>query len=271
MTTDGFDPSLAEYVNSSRLAANYDECFSAIPLFKFDCLYLAAVLGFPRRPESNFSLLDLGCGTGRHLALAARNGCHAVGIDLNPHMLAKAEMNLVREGIPFSSGARPGKGGTARIIRGDVMAPPLDPNECFDAIIMMFSTFGLVFGKGRREKFLRETAGRLKPGGKMVFHVHNELRMKSQTPAFSRERLEELRLRAAGKLEAGDHMQHNYRGVLDLRLHFFTPRELRGLFASSGLRILDFLYLNERRDGASEAPDRERTANGFLVTADAGG
>lgn len=269
-THDDIDPSLREYVNSAGLAANYDEFFSDTPLFRFDCLYLAAVLDFPHPPERSFSLLDLGCGTGRHLALAAGNGCHAVGVDLNPHMLAKAEQNLTRQGIPFSAARKPGKGGTARLVQGDIMAPPLDPDESFDAIIMMFSTLGLVLGKKRRENFIRDIAKRLKPGGRMVFHVHNELRAKSQTPLFSRQHLEEIRLKAIGKLEAGDHMQYNYRGVLDLRLHFFTPDELYALFSACGLRVVDFLYLNEQRDGPSDAPNRDRSANGFLMTVDAG-
>lgn len=262
------DPTVRAYVNSSRLAENYDEYFSGTPLFEFDCEYLESALGLPRPPEEGFTILDLGCGTGRHLELAAMNGCRAVGVDLNPHMLAKAKQRLTRAGVAFSEWPAPGGPEPARLVAADINAPPLAPGERFDAAIMMFSTFGLVIGEDERRRFLSRLARRLKPRGKLVIHVHNELRARKLTPALSRENLDEIRLRAVGKLDPGDHLQKNYRGVLDLRLHYFTPEELRELVADSGFRILDFLYLNQRRDGSYSGPDRETMANGFLVTAE---
>lgn len=67
-------------------------------------------------------LLDLGCGTGRWtIPLVERTGCHAVGIDSSPEMLAKARA----------------KGQTGRItwLVGDVNAPPVPP-ESFDCALM---------------------------------------------------------------------------------------------------------------------------------------
>ncbi len=98
---DDMDPTLKAYVQSPELAENYDEYFSDTPLFTLDCRYIEAVLDLPKRPESQYAVLDLGCGTGRHLILAAKNGCQAVGIDLNPHMLAQAEKNWPEKALPI--------------------------------------------------------------------------------------------------------------------------------------------------------------------------
>lgn len=264
------DATIEQYVNSSRLAENYDEYFADSALFAFDCLYLGAVLDFPHVPERRFSLLDLGCGTGRHLALAARNGCRATGVDLNPHMLAKARASLTRQGIPFDDDSPDHPPGTVRLLEGDIRRPPLEPEERFDAVIVMFSTFGLICKAMNRLAFLKMLRARLRPGGRLVLHVHNERHYQHHTSILSKRYLKEKRLQLLGKLDAGDHMQYNYRGVLDLRLHFFTSEEVRDLVASAGFRLLDFLYLNDERNGSYDKPDKERRANGFLVTAERG-
>ena len=262
------DPTVRAYVNSSVLAESYDDYFATTPLFKFDCAYLESVLDLPRPFEEGYSLLDLGCGTGRHLELAARHGCRAVGVDLNPHMLDEAKKRLKRAGIPYSEWPAPAGAEQVRIIAADITNPPLEADERFNAAIIMFSTLGLIIGEDQRRRFLSKLAGRMKRGGKIVIHVHNELRAQRLIPPFSRENIEALSLRAFGKLFPGDHLQRGYRGVLDLRLHFFTPDELRQLVAESGFHILDFFYLNQRRDGPFVGPDRETMANGFLLTAE---
>jgi ubiquinone/menaquinone biosynthesis C-methylase UbiE len=43
------------------------------------------------KPEPGQTLLDIGCGTGRHLQLFKNLGLEPVGIDSSPHMLRKAQ------------------------------------------------------------------------------------------------------------------------------------------------------------------------------------
>ncbi len=132
----------------------------------------------------------------------------------------------------------------------------------------MFSTFGLVHGHQQRLHFLGNLKSRLKKHGRLVLHVHNELRASKVISYFSRDYLDELALRARGTIEAGDHMQRNYRGILDLRLHYFTSSEIKLTLQEAGFAILDFFYLNETRTGSLQSDDRDERANGFLITAE---
>ncbi|MCJ7726454.1 MAG: class I SAM-dependent methyltransferase [Acidimicrobiia bacterium] len=45
-------------------------------------------------PEPGTKVLDVGCGTGTHLALYAKSGCTVAGVDLNPDMIARARSRL---------------------------------------------------------------------------------------------------------------------------------------------------------------------------------
>jgi ubiquinone/menaquinone biosynthesis C-methylase UbiE len=45
-------------------------------------------------PPVGSRVLDVGCGTGTHLALYAEMGCRVTGIDLNPDMIARARGRL---------------------------------------------------------------------------------------------------------------------------------------------------------------------------------
>lgn len=46
------------------------------------------------RPRPGMTVLDVGCGTGSHLALYAAEGCAISGIDLSPSMLDRARRRL---------------------------------------------------------------------------------------------------------------------------------------------------------------------------------
>jgi|GEM_PF-2013335 len=268
---NGLDPTLQKYVNSRELAETYDEYFAESALFEFDCRYVAKNLGFPRKIEEGYSLLDLGCGTGRHVLEAVKNNCQAVGVDLNPHMLAKAKAKARTLGIPYSECPEQQEGTPLRILTTDMENPTLPAGERFDAVVIMFSTLGLVLGHARRVRFLSGVARRLKRRGKLILHVHNEDYSKRFIPFLSKSYLDEAALTLAGKLEPGDHMQRSYRGVLDLRLHFFTAKELNHLLKEAGFAVVDFFFLNEDRDGRYFGQDPEHNANGFLVTAQIGG
>jgi len=65
-------------------------------------------------PQPGMKVLDVGCGTGTHLALYAASGCGVTGVDLNSDMIARAASRLgpdadVREAdatdLPFDDGA----------------------------------------------------------------------------------------------------------------------------------------------------------------------
>jgi SAM-dependent methyltransferase len=250
-------------VNSARLAETYDEYFCRTPLFAFDCGFIARHLGLPRDPAKEYSVLDLGCGTGRHLLLCAENGCRAVGVDLNPHMLVEAKKKLLSRRKRRPVVLTPGHDEQIRLLRGNFIDISMFDRDRFDAALMMFSTLGLVEGGKKREEFLIRLRDVLRPGGTLILHVHNELRHR-RPGLFGL--LGDLR-HMARRLEPGDHIQHNYRGELDLYLHYFTPGELRELIDRTGYEIKEFMLLNETRDGPLESTLDPDCANGFLVAA----
>src|SRR5438552_10137601 len=51
-------------------------------------------------PPPPARLLDLGCGTGWTSVFFARSGYEVVGVDIAPDMVAHAEANRDREGVP---------------------------------------------------------------------------------------------------------------------------------------------------------------------------
>jgi SAM-dependent methyltransferase len=245
MSLSDLHPTVQAYVANRRIAEEYDAYFDGHPLFAYDVRFLAERLAV-RRPGR---LLDLGCGTGRHLLPFARAGWEVTGVDLNPHILREAAKKLADAGIP--AGKTPGGPNTARLLRADFLR--LDAvlaDERFDAVLLMFSTLGLVWPESRRRTFLAGLRERIAPGGSVFLHVHN-----------ARYRLE------PGETPSGDRIMKGYRGILDLYLHSFTRDELLSLFAGCGFRVVAFRPLNDRRDGPCAGPDADREANGFLAEA----
>lgn len=70
------------------------------------------------------SVLDLGCGAGRHLRVLARRGARAFGIDLSPTLLAEARHF-----------------GGLSLMRGDMRRIPLH-DRSVDVVLSMFTSFG---------------------------------------------------------------------------------------------------------------------------------
>jgi SAM-dependent methyltransferase len=92
-------------------------------------------------------LLDVGCGIGLFLRLAAQRGADVAGIDADP-----AFVEVARERVP-----------NAEIVVGDMEALPHD-DECFD-VVTGFDAFQLASDPGRA---LREAARVARPGAAVV-------------------------------------------------------------------------------------------------------
>jgi len=71
------------------------------------------------RPRPGMAVLDVGCGTGTHLAMYRKAGCAVHGIDLSPAMLSKASARL---------------GEDADLCLGDAAALPW-PDGSFDLVV----------------------------------------------------------------------------------------------------------------------------------------
>ena len=126
------------------------------------------------------ALLDLGTGTGRMLQVLADGADRLVGVDASHAMLAVARARLAQAGI------------RAELRQCDVYALPFDM-QGFDTIVL-HQVLHFLEDPARA---LRETALRLKPGGRLLVvdfapHAHEFLRSEQahRRLGFSRQQIE---------------------------------------------------------------------------------
>jgi len=246
----GHFPTLGEYLGNRRLAQEYDEFFRDTKLFGYDCKVLDELFARPGR------LIDLGCGTGRHLVHFAGRGFSVTGVDLSDHMIDLAGRKTRGEGL------------SVRLVKADICDLAGFEDGSYDYAIAMFSVLGLVRGEELRLRVLRGAARILAEGGLFVFHVHNILHTAAYPGGWKFLAHNWLSSLGGGR-EFGDQMMKKYRGIMDLELHSFTPGEIRRLVARSGLTLRRMLYLNPERDGELQGGGGSRAirANGFIVVA----
>lgn len=109
-----------------------------------EILRIAARSGMAR-PSS---LLDVGCGTGRHLDQFRRQVPEVAGVDRSPEMLAIARRRLGRS-VPLTE--------------GDMRS--FDLGRTFDVVVCLFSAFGYMVTRRDRDRAARAFARHLSPGG----------------------------------------------------------------------------------------------------------
>jgi S-adenosylmethionine-diacylgycerolhomoserine-N-methlytransferase len=110
------------------------------------------------QPAAGQSVLEIGCGTGRNLALAARLYPEAqfFGIDVSTEMLASAITTISRRGLTHR----------VRVTHGDATA--FDPKALFgmQSFDQMFVSYSLSMIPDWR-RVLESAASHLKPGGRL--------------------------------------------------------------------------------------------------------
>ena len=102
-----------------------------------------------RRPEAR-SLLDVACGTGKHLAELSDSYPDVAGLDLDEALLAVA-----RERLPHIT-----------FHHGDMTS--FDLGRRFDAITCLFSSIGYTLTEARLHRAIGTMARHLEPGGVLI-------------------------------------------------------------------------------------------------------
>jgi SAM-dependent methyltransferase len=123
----------------------------------------------PTAGTGDLPVLDIGCGTGRHIAALGRRGTAALGLDLSPHLLALA--------------ARRAPG---RVVRGDMRRLPF-AEGVFRAALSMFTSFGYFADTAQNRAVLEEARRVVRPGGGLVVDYFNAERTLAElTPESAR-------------------------------------------------------------------------------------
>lgn len=104
------------------------------------------------------SILDLGCGTGRHDFIFAEKGYSVTGIEMSGKMIEAANKNLMPDKSNFPD---------LKFIQGDIRETELDSK--FDVVLSLFHVMSYQTGNEDVRKTLDTAAKHLKPGGIFIF------------------------------------------------------------------------------------------------------
>lgn len=197
-----------------------DNCFTKNTLREVD--FLIETLGL----APGASILDVGCGTGRHAVELARRGYAVTGVDISAGMLAQAAKRAREAGVAVA------------FHRAD--ATRFLPDRRYDAAICLCEgAFGLLGGGddalAQPLAILGAVAAALGPGGPCLFTVLNGLAMiRKHAPAD----LRAGRFDPSALAEKSECVAPGVSGPRLLRERAFVPTELILLFAVAGLEVL---------------------------------
>ncbi|MEM7324925.1 MAG: class I SAM-dependent methyltransferase [Actinomycetota bacterium] len=118
---------------------------------------LVSILGL----EQGHTVLDVGCGFGRHSLELARRGFQPTGLDPSETMIAAAEATAETERL----------NATFVVSRGEDGVPG-GSDDMFDGAIALFTTLGQIGPDGTDNlALLATTAAALRPGGRFVLEL----------------------------------------------------------------------------------------------------
>lgn len=231
-------------------ATVYDRLYAEKPYAK-EC---AIVDTIARRYENApvKTLLDLGCGTGGHALVWAKQGLTVCGADVSTHMLAIAKDKTLRARL------------AVEFIENDVQT--LDTGRTWDRIVAMFAVISYLAEPDDIDQCFSATRNQLKPGSLFIFDVwygngmgspprdrvtriHDEqgeiikIATSSHKPLAQQVDIDFTVLSISGNL-IKNRIEENH------RLRYFFPRDLELIAKRSDFELLEI----NSCDSASEPP-----------------
>jgi SAM-dependent methyltransferase len=196
---------------------------------------------FRRTDRPVRSVLDLGCGTGRHSVELARRGYELVGVDISRGMLERARRRALGEAAS----------GTTFML-GDIQE--IQIGRRFDAVVSMFAVLGYQIGDSAVRATLANVRRHLEPGGTFVFDVWYGPAVLAVGPSARVKVVStedgEIERRAVGALEPEGHVctvtyeltrrrtgQSDVTALETHRMRYFFEEELAGLLKEAGLTL----------------------------------
>ncbi len=189
------------------------------------------------------TLLNLGCGTGRHDYLLADLGYETSGVDLSSQMI-KIALGKQTQGLPVS------------FYHGDARTVRLD--KTFDVVTSLFHVFSYQISNQDLHDIFKTAHSHLKPGGHLLFDCWYGPGVLSDPPVVRIKRLENEELKITRIAEPIHHPNENVIDVnyelqfLNLasgrtesirelhRMRYLFIPEVQLLARSTGFEILKF-------------------------------
>lgn len=235
-----------DYVNDHEIASDYNRFNANHPLLDLDRSLIHQHLSDANllQKGSERLAIDFGCGTGRNLVPLAEAGWNVIGFDLSQQMLIEFQNNskALRSTSPD------------KLIQGDLSdrCAQIHANmveaDCIvdqsaDAVLCMYSSFGMIQGRENRKRFLAHAHRILKQHGLFFVHVHNRGSWLRDPGGIQRTVKDWFRARIDKTWEFGDRI-YPYRGLPSMYLHIYSEKELISDLESAKLKILKLYRLD---------------------------
>lgn len=241
----GVTPELWEYLHCAEMAQQYEASLADSPVITAEKTFLTRYL-----PERGL-VLDLGCGTGRHLRELTQPRRVVVGVDLSVNMLQQA---AAHRRFP--------------LVRANLVGLDCLRDACADAALCLFGTLGLLHPAQARRQVVQAARRVLRPGGVLVLHVHNRqaaLLRPGQRLWYFQDVFRSLWTGA----EKGNWSMPAHQGLARLTMHLFSRSEITALLHEAGFKVTNVWPLGFRPDGrlAGRWWWPNWRAHGFLLSA----
>lgn len=208
------------------------------------------------QPEAR-TLLDLGCGTGKHDLLLAKMGYEVTGVDRSAEMIAIANAQFSSDNPPPAS---------IHFTRGDIRTIRL--GKTYDIVTSLFHVMSYQTGNNDLSAAFATVSAHLKPGGIFIFDCWYGPAVLTDRPTMRVKRLED---EAISVLRIAEPVMHPNENLVDVNYHvvvrdrkgatveeirethrmryLFRP-ELELLLGEAGLRIIGASeWMSDRQPG----------------------
>jgi len=181
------------------------------------------------------SVIDLGCGPGRHLPALEEAGSRPLGLDRSESLLREASRRLQETGTKVS-----------RLVRGDWRSLPFS-SRAFDGAASLFTSFGY-FSEDEDRGVLAESARVLRPGGFFLLDYLNRDRVLVERDGSKERAQGEHIIRERKDVLENDRVvvkrvtiSRSDTGALvadyEERVTLYTAKELHQLLEQAGFRV----------------------------------
>jgi len=179
-------------------------------------------------PEKGL-ILDAGGGPGRYTVELAKQGYEVALLDVVPEMLKLAERKIRQAGV---------KRRVKQIVKGSIEDLSMFSDETFDAVLCLGAPLGHILNQQKREKAAEELVRVAKKEAPIFVSVISRLGLLKTLLIRFQDDIQQ----AKNQLEVGDYVP-GVHGEGFTAAHWFLPEELRGLFETQGVEVLEMAGL----------------------------